>query len=93
MALYYNRRIKKFLDAWPGKQRFGLYRFLPLFFCVGALLEFSMINWQVGQTNFYKTFKEKNVLLLAQNKYDYEQLLKDIEEKKIPYLSKSSASS
>lgn len=46
--------LKNFLDKWPGKTYFGVYRFLPLFFILGAALEFSMINWQVGQTNFCK---------------------------------------
>ncbi|KAL9885510.1 small integral membrane protein 4 isoform X1 [Glossina fuscipes] len=46
-------------DYWPGKKRFGLYRFLPLFFCLGAALEFSMINWTVGETNFYRTYKKR----------------------------------
>jgi len=53
--------LTKFLDAWPGKQTFGVYRFLPLFFCLGAALEFTMINWTVGETNFYKTYKKRQV--------------------------------
>jgi len=47
------------LDAWPGRRTLGLYRFLPVFFCLGAAVEFSMINWQVGETNFYRTFKKR----------------------------------
>lgn len=46
--------IRSFLDKWPGKRTFGIYRFLPLFFGLGAALEFSMINWHVGETNFCK---------------------------------------
>ncbi|XP_060535244.1 small integral membrane protein 4 [Cylas formicarius] len=53
----YRKRIHRLLDKWPGKERFGLYRFMPLFFVLGAALEFSMINWHVGETNFYRTFK------------------------------------
>jgi hypothetical protein len=34
-------------------------RFLPFFFVLGAAVEFSMINWTVGDTNFYKTFKKR----------------------------------
>jgi hypothetical protein len=45
------------MDAWPGKQYFGLYRFLPFFFVLGAALEFSMINWRVGEVNFCKFFR------------------------------------
>jgi hypothetical protein len=46
--------IQKIVDNWPGKRYFGIYRFLPGFFLLGAALEFSMINWQVGDTNFCK---------------------------------------
>lgn len=38
--------IRKLVEVWPGK-RFGVYRFLPLFFVLGAGLEFTMINWWV----------------------------------------------
>jgi Uncharacterised protein family UPF0640 len=47
-----HRGLKKWLDKWPGKKTLGIYRFLPLFFGLGAALEFSMINWTVGETNF-----------------------------------------
>jgi len=49
----------RFLDAIPGKKTLGMYRFLPFFFVLGAAVEFSMINWTVGETNFYKTFKKR----------------------------------
>jgi Uncharacterised protein family UPF0640 len=48
----YSRTLSKLLNAWPGKKRFGIYRFMPAFFALGALLEYAMINWQVGTTNF-----------------------------------------
>ncbi|KAG7159969.1 Small integral membrane protein 4-like [Homarus americanus] len=48
----YNRNLHKLLDKWPGKHTLGMYRFLPLFFVLGAALEFSMINWKVGEVNF-----------------------------------------
>jgi Uncharacterised protein family UPF0640 len=44
--------LRKIIEKWPGKKYFGVYRFLPLFFGLGAALEFSMINWTVGDTNF-----------------------------------------
>lgn len=47
-----SRNLKHFLNRWPGKETFGIYRFLPIFFTLGAALEFSMINWRVGETNF-----------------------------------------
>ncbi|XP_005186687.1 small integral membrane protein 4 [Musca domestica] len=55
----YSFTLKRILDSIPGKKRFGVYRFLPLFFCLGAALEYSMINWTVGETNFYRTFKRR----------------------------------
>lgn len=51
---FYNPKVRRFLDRWPGKETFGIYRFLPLFFVLGAALEFSMINWKVGEVNFCK---------------------------------------
>ena len=44
--------IYNVLSLVPGKQTLGIYRFLPFFFGLGAALEFSMINWTVGETNF-----------------------------------------
>lgn len=64
--------IRRALDKWPGKQYFGVYRFLPLFFCLGAALEFSMINWQVGKTNFYHTYKKRQAKNILEREY-YEQ--------------------
>jgi hypothetical protein len=51
---YYSSKLRRFLDKWPGKKYFGIYRFLPIFFVLGAALEFSMINWHVGEVNFCK---------------------------------------
>lgn len=48
----YSSTLQKLLDKWPGKKYFGVYRFLPVFFILGAALEFSMINWRVGEVNF-----------------------------------------
>ncbi|XP_022908503.1 ubiquinol-cytochrome c reductase complex assembly factor 5 [Onthophagus taurus] len=59
MIKLYSSTLKKLLNKWPGKKYLGEYRFLPLFFLLGASLEFSMINWRVGQTNFYSTYKRR----------------------------------
>nr|CAI5854087.1 unnamed protein product [Callosobruchus analis] len=59
MTIHRSPTTKRLLDKWPGKKYLGIYRFLPIFFVLGAVLEFSMINWQVGETNFYKTFKRR----------------------------------
>lgn len=53
--------LTRLLDSVPGKQTFGVYRFLPFFFVFGGALEFSMINWTVGETNFYKTYKKRQL--------------------------------
>jgi hypothetical protein len=50
----YSRTLRRFLDKWPGKKYLGIYRFLPIFFFLGAALEFAMINWHVGEVNFCK---------------------------------------
>lgn len=57
----YSKTFKAFLDAWPGKKTFGTYRFMPMFFLLGAALEFSMINWHVGEINFYKVYKKRKI--------------------------------
>ena len=54
--------LARTLDKFPGKQLFGIYRFLPAWFILGAALEFSMINWTVGETNFYRTYKKRQVI-------------------------------
>ena len=54
--------LARTLDKVPGKQLFGIYRFLPAWFILGAALEFSMINWTVGETNFYRTYKKRQVI-------------------------------
>lgn len=64
----YSSTFKRFLDNIPGKKRLGIYRFLPIFFCLGAALEYSMINWTVGETNFYRTFKKRQAKIYAEEK-------------------------
>lgn len=51
--------IRKILDAVPGKNTFGIYRFLPAFVLVGAGLEYTMIHWEFKGHNFYKTFNRR----------------------------------
>lgn len=54
---FYSKNLTKLIKSLPGEKKFGVYRFLPLFFLLGAALEFSMINWTVGETNFCKLFR------------------------------------
>ena len=46
--------------SMPGKA-LGEFRLLPVFFVMGALLEFTMIHWKVGEVNFYNTYKRRRV--------------------------------
>lgn len=75
-AMFLKRRpfIKKLLDLVPGKRTFGLYRHMPIFFLLGAALEFSMINWEAGpdKTNFYKTYKRRVSHELAEKEIQLE---------------------
>lgn len=48
----YSITLRRVLNRWPGKRYLGEYRFLPLFFVLGASLEYSMINWKVGNISF-----------------------------------------
>lgn len=61
------------IEAVPGKRFFGLYRFLPFFFALGAALEFSMINWTVGETNFYSVYKKRQAIDYVEQKRKEEQ--------------------
>ncbi|CAG5121810.1 unnamed protein product [Candidula unifasciata] len=58
--------VQLLIDKWPGKQTFGIYRFMPLFFLVGAAMEFAMINWKPLGVNFYEVYKEKEAKKLAE---------------------------
>lgn len=76
----YNSTIKRILNLIPGKKRFGLYRFLPVFFCLGAALEYSMIKWTVGETNFCMTFFALKNLFFNWLKFQI-GLLKNVRQK------------
>ncbi|OQR72836.1 small integral membrane protein-like [Tropilaelaps mercedesae] len=69
-----NSPISRLLDKIPGKQLFGPYRFMPIFFFAGAALEFSMIHWAVGETNFYKTYKKRVVRETAERELMLEEM-------------------
>ncbi|CAH1261964.1 SMIM4 [Branchiostoma lanceolatum] len=54
-----NRRIRGLLELWPGKRRLGVYRFLPVFFVMGAGMEWFMINVRLGRETFYDVYRRK----------------------------------
>ncbi|XP_019882691.1 small integral membrane protein 4 [Camponotus floridanus] len=64
----YNARLRRLIDKWPGKRIFREYRFLPILFFCGAAIEFFMINWHVGEVNFYKTYKRRKVEELVEER-------------------------
>lgn len=72
MSLFYSPRLRKLFKKLPGKA-LGEYRLLPIFFILGAALEYSMIHWQVGEVNFYKTYKRRRVEELVEERLKQEQ--------------------
>jgi len=48
--------IRKLIQSFPGERQFGPYRFLPVYFILGALVEWSMINWSPSGVNFCELF-------------------------------------
>ncbi|XP_042309513.1 small integral membrane protein 4 [Sceloporus undulatus] len=52
-------KIKRLLYMVPGKQRFGVYRFLPFFFVLGGAMEWFMINVRIGTETFYDVYRRK----------------------------------
>lgn len=70
---YQKPLLTRLIQSVPGDRTFGLYRFLPFFFAFGAVLEFSMIKWTVGETNFYNTYKKRQLANLkeAQEQKEY----------------------
>lgn len=63
---FYSKLLEKVLEKWPGHS-LGVYRFLPVFFFLGAGLEFTMINWDVnGKVNFYRTYKRRKAQEIAE---------------------------
>ncbi|XP_044307591.1 small integral membrane protein 4 [Varanus komodoensis] len=51
--------IRKILQMVPGKQRFGIYRFLPFFFILGGCMEWFMIKGRIGKETFYDVYRRK----------------------------------
>ena len=64
--------LSRFLHKLPGEKYFGLFRFQPFFFLLGAVVEFSMIKWEAGQKkhNFYKTYKPARAREYAEKELD-----------------------
>ncbi|XP_019700409.1 small integral membrane protein 4 [Harpegnathos saltator] len=64
----YSRILRRLVKKLPGERYFGDFRILPLFFALGAFIEYSMIQWHVGETNFYKVYKRRQIEELTNKK-------------------------
>uniref|UniRef100_A0A673TWL4 Small integral membrane protein 4 n=2 Tax=Suricata suricatta TaxID=37032 RepID=A0A673TWL4_SURSU len=58
-GMFSRAQVKRILQRVPGKQRLGVYRFLPFFFVLGATMEWIMIKLRVGQETFYDVYRRK----------------------------------
>ncbi|XP_029362275.1 ubiquinol-cytochrome c reductase complex assembly factor 5 [Echeneis naucrates] len=54
-----SKSIKYLVSLVPGRRRFGMYRFLPVFFCIGGVMEWIMINVRIGKETFYDVYRRK----------------------------------
>lgn len=52
VMFFKNKNIGDFLSRVPGKRPLGVYRFLPIFFCIGGVMEWIMINARMGKETF-----------------------------------------
>ncbi|XP_041859271.1 small integral membrane protein 4 [Melanotaenia boesemani] len=66
-----SKTLKDLLDIVPGKRRLGSYRFLPIFFCIGGVMEWIMINVRIGKETFYDVYRRK------QSEREYQQKMAD----------------
>ncbi|XP_077447518.1 ubiquinol-cytochrome c reductase complex assembly factor 5 [Stigmatopora argus] len=64
-------RLREILSLVPGKRRLGPYRFLPIFFCIGGVMEWIMINVRIGKETFYDVYRRK------QSEREYQQKFAD----------------
>ncbi|XP_070695592.1 ubiquinol-cytochrome c reductase complex assembly factor 5 [Pempheris klunzingeri] len=66
-----SENVKYFLSLVPGKRRLGMYRFLPVFFCIGGTMEWIMINVRIGRETFYDVYRRKK------SEREYQQKIAD----------------
>ncbi|XP_013871910.1 ubiquinol-cytochrome c reductase complex assembly factor 5 [Austrofundulus limnaeus] len=68
---YKSTRVRQMLSLVPGKRRLGPYRFLPIFFCIGGVMEWVMINVRIGRETFYDVYRRKR------SEREYQQKMAD----------------
>uniref|UniRef100_A0A3Q3XQ07 Uncharacterized protein n=1 Tax=Mola mola TaxID=94237 RepID=A0A3Q3XQ07_MOLML len=66
-----SKNLRYFLSFVPGRRRFGMYRFLPIFFCIGGVMEWIMINVRIGEETFYDVYRRKK------SEREYQQKITD----------------
>ncbi|XP_068190140.1 ubiquinol-cytochrome c reductase complex assembly factor 5 [Antennarius striatus] len=66
-----SQTLRYVLNFFPGRSRFGMYRFLPVFFCIGGVMEWVMINVRIGQETFYDVYRRKK------SEREYQQKIAD----------------
>ncbi|XP_040103102.1 small integral membrane protein 4 isoform X2 [Oryx dammah] len=76
-GMFSRTQVRRVLQRVPGKQRFGVYRFLPFFFVLGGTMEWIMIKLRVGQETFYDVYRRKA------SERQYQRRLQDASETKL----------
>uniref|UniRef100_A0A1X7VQL8 Small integral membrane protein 4 n=1 Tax=Amphimedon queenslandica TaxID=400682 RepID=A0A1X7VQL8_AMPQE len=61
-----SHRLKNLWTSLGSK--LGVYRTIPLFFCLGAGIEWFMINVQIGKETFYDTVIRKEAEKRSRNR-------------------------
>ncbi|AWP09861.1 putative small integral membrane protein 4 [Scophthalmus maximus] len=69
--LHRSTNLKYVLSLFPGKRQLGTYRFLPVFFCIGGVMEWIMINVRIGRETFYDVYRRKR------SEREYQQKIAD----------------
>ncbi|XP_004615235.2 ubiquinol-cytochrome-c reductase complex assembly factor 5 isoform X3 [Sorex araneus] len=84
--MFSSARVRRVLQRVPGKQRLGIYRFLPFFFVLGGTMEWIMIKVRVGQETFYDVYRRKA------SERQYQRRLEDASETELQQSIKYSLS-
>ncbi|XP_012672160.1 small integral membrane protein 4 [Clupea harengus] len=69
-----SRNLKYVLNLVPGKRQIGIYRFLPIFFCIGGVMEWIMINVRIGRETFYDVYRRKQSERAYEGKTEEERI-------------------
>ncbi|KAI0986636.1 hypothetical protein GJ496_000020 [Pomphorhynchus laevis] len=58
--LYYNIKLAFFVAnrSFPGDSILGSYKFVPVYFFIGAMAELWLIKFKVGDISFYDVYQK-----------------------------------